>query len=667
MLRSPRVLEIILFFLVLPLYLHNLSRGIYAGDTGLLVTASYVGGVAHPPGYPLFMILGFLVTRLSYVLSYSPAFLVGLISALSTSLAIVIYFRLAFKLTKNLLVSFISSLVAATIYIMWLLAVIPEVFALNSFFALLLLYLSLLYTQSKSSASLYVLAFFLGLSLTNHLTIISIFPSILLIIFPQLKRVFKSEKRVLLTGVLIIFAGLLPYLYVVISSLLKPAVDWAHITGIQSFVSFVLRERYGTTSLGYFEAPGLINRSLALSGYLNFLVTNCTYPTLVLCAIGALTQLWKRSRFGVAIFLAFVLSGPVFFIYAGFPFDTQFHAGVAERFMALSIIELLLFLPIGISLFSKKIGSYFSRPMYTIFFSGIFILIPIQLLIINFPKTDLSGNTLGDNLGKNYLGSLPKKSILLLASDTSLFNTLYVQHGLHTRSDIIVLNALEPEEINKVLRTKSDEIDQPGDTKLAHVALLRNIETIDRKYPVFSEVPFKGNSRITWVPYGMVYELRRADEPELSSEEFNVRTTKIWRSLNVPVYKNISELSTKAIGMSAVFNAYNWALWHTGVYYYATYKDEQHYGEYMLKSIEVSPNFPLGYASLGSYFLNVRKNCSLGILDYKQALEKDPTNKKYFQLLASGLEQCHTDGDTLKGLNAEYKKLFREELKTIKE
>ena len=142
MLRSQRVLEIILFFGILALYIHNLPRSIFPGDSGLLVSASYVGGIPHPPGYPLFTLLGFLITRLSFVGHLSPAFLVGVLSAIFSSLACLLYFRLALHFSKSLLISFISTLILSSIYLFWLMGETPEVFALNNFFILLLLYLA---------------------------------------------------------------------------------------------------------------------------------------------------------------------------------------------------------------------------------------------------------------------------------------------------------------------------------------------------------------------------------------------------------------------------------------------------------------------------------------------------------------------------------------------
>src|SRR3989344_8286706 len=60
-----------LFFLsVSLLYLKNLTRDIYAGDLGDLVTAAYVFGVPHPPGYALFTLLGSILSPISFFFSF---------------------------------------------------------------------------------------------------------------------------------------------------------------------------------------------------------------------------------------------------------------------------------------------------------------------------------------------------------------------------------------------------------------------------------------------------------------------------------------------------------------------------------------------------------------------------------------------------------------------
>src|SRR5262249_50248410 len=50
----------------LAVYLLTASPGLATGDSGELIAAAWTLGVAHPPGYPLYTALGFLITHLSF-------------------------------------------------------------------------------------------------------------------------------------------------------------------------------------------------------------------------------------------------------------------------------------------------------------------------------------------------------------------------------------------------------------------------------------------------------------------------------------------------------------------------------------------------------------------------------------------------------------------------
>ena len=52
----PFILPFFLF------YLFSLHPTVSAGDSGELITAAYTLGIAHPPGYPLWTILGKIFT-----------------------------------------------------------------------------------------------------------------------------------------------------------------------------------------------------------------------------------------------------------------------------------------------------------------------------------------------------------------------------------------------------------------------------------------------------------------------------------------------------------------------------------------------------------------------------------------------------------------------------
>src|SRR6185437_15348384 len=97
--KSKITFSFVLFFGFFLLYLHNLSQSVYGGDVGDLITASAVHGVAHAPGYPLFVFLGFLLVKV--LPFFSPAGRVGLISVFSGALGIGIFYLLLERLTKR--------------------------------------------------------------------------------------------------------------------------------------------------------------------------------------------------------------------------------------------------------------------------------------------------------------------------------------------------------------------------------------------------------------------------------------------------------------------------------------------------------------------------------------------------------------------------------------
>ena len=58
--RPNRFVLALLFGIALLVYLRTLCPTVYWEDAGELITVSHVLGIAHPPGHPLYTILGHL-------------------------------------------------------------------------------------------------------------------------------------------------------------------------------------------------------------------------------------------------------------------------------------------------------------------------------------------------------------------------------------------------------------------------------------------------------------------------------------------------------------------------------------------------------------------------------------------------------------------------------
>lgn len=74
--------SLIACLLPLVIYILTLCREIFFTDGGELAAAAATLGIAHPPGYPLFTLLGRLLTLLPIS---TIAFRIGLLSALSAA------------------------------------------------------------------------------------------------------------------------------------------------------------------------------------------------------------------------------------------------------------------------------------------------------------------------------------------------------------------------------------------------------------------------------------------------------------------------------------------------------------------------------------------------------------------------------------------------------
>jgi len=69
---------LVVFMVIFVVYFWSAPRTVVLEDDGIFILAAYFNGIAHPPGYPLYTLLGHLATYLPFG---SVAFRVHLLSA----------------------------------------------------------------------------------------------------------------------------------------------------------------------------------------------------------------------------------------------------------------------------------------------------------------------------------------------------------------------------------------------------------------------------------------------------------------------------------------------------------------------------------------------------------------------------------------------------------
>lgn len=647
---------LLLFFsFTAAVYLNNLTRDIYSGDLGDLVTASFVAGVPHPPGYPLFTFLGFILSHLPVPLPIVSK--VGLISVFSSLLGLFIFYKLSYRVSRDFLISLLSISILAFSYMFWLHSEIPEVFALNNFFALILFYLAVVFYQEKRIIHLYLFVFFLSLSLTHHQTILFIFPSLLILVIKHFKFIFLSKKRATL---LLIFGilGLLPYAYIPIAALRNPVINWGDASSLENFIRLVLRKDYGEFAPNPFNVSyaDLLTELMFVKDYLSKLIFTLTPPVIVLCLIGIARLFVVDKRILFSFLLGFLFSGP-FFVFYGTRFVTNTgEFGVIERFYVLSSVTFLLFLPYGLFVLRRFFDAIFTRlfsksTVYSALCIVILFSIPFTLFKDNFAKTDLSKTKIGNNLALDILMHLPRGSVIFPHTDTTTFNIWYAHHVLGIRPDIEIVNmpGAGGYSYQKYLAQNNNESSK---------GILLEFK---EKVPVFFtyETSF-GSDDLILVPRGLTFELiYKKNVP--AKEMYIEQIEKTLSALRIPRKTDLSP-SEKNLITPEITTFYSNGLLNIGNFVHFYYKDPKSALAYYQEASFVDYENYAAYANLAVSQYKALKDCKNSVKNIQNALKYYPISKGYYAIWYILHKKCKSDKKLVSAVVRDYQALFHKDI-----
>src|SRR5436190_8034614 len=227
------------------LYFLTAARDIVVGDSPELTMAAAILGVAHPPGYPLFTMVGHIFSLLP--LGPIP-FRVNLLSVICDALTVGIVFLTAFRLSQSRLASAMGALVLALNPLFWSWSLVAEVFPLNNLLASLLIYLLVIWHNEPERFGVLIAAFFVGaMAMTNHQTIVLLAPAICFLFLRRRAALFRPRSLALCLTALLL--GLLPYAYVPWAAARHPAYSWGEVSSAGDLFALIMRQNYGTLHL----------------------------------------------------------------------------------------------------------------------------------------------------------------------------------------------------------------------------------------------------------------------------------------------------------------------------------------------------------------------------------------------------------------------------------
>jgi hypothetical protein len=253
-----RAIVLPVFILSLGLYLLTLAPTIVTvfDDSLEFQLVTYLLGIAHPTGYPLYTLLGWLFTKLPLG---DVAYRVNLMSAVFGAVTIALVYLIGLELiagdwrpeaghrtdTRQAWLEVLAALIGALALVIspvfWSQATIAEVYTLNAALMAGLLWLLVRGTYPPSERWLMALAFLLGVSLTHHRTALLMLPSMAYFLWPQF-RTWRLRTWIKLTVALVM--PCLLYLYIPLRGQVG-SLDGTYTNTLEGFWRHVSTGGYG--------------------------------------------------------------------------------------------------------------------------------------------------------------------------------------------------------------------------------------------------------------------------------------------------------------------------------------------------------------------------------------------------------------------------------------
>ncbi len=447
----------IISFLV---YLVTLAPAIPPGfDSAELISACASGGIAHPPGYPLYTMLGWGLCSLKLA---APALTMNIFSAgCSAAACACLAFGLALGLNSGW-GALVGALSFAFALSPWRMAVGAEVFALHLFFISLLAALAAIYKRVVAwrSYTLCLLSFVLGLSFSHHHTTLLFLPGLAIFLYlssqrrqkaPGTQKIAKpkAEKGVGLSRCATIglaclgfILGLLPYLWLIIRARFlvthsQPfvAFNWGNPSTWANFFWVVTRSGYGSWQL---STQGGQSSGAA---WLFYWLLSLLFKQFKLLAAGlgcwGIAIAWKRQRetFGLWISLL-VLAGPLWALYAAQP-EAEGYQEMMERFFCSSYLAFGAFVGFGATALAELATADGRAKLKKGLIYTLFIAAFLWPLVSNWSGASERGQYLVNNTLLYMAATIPERSVVVAQNDAVCGGLIYAKAVL--KRDFILI------------------------------------------------------------------------------------------------------------------------------------------------------------------------------------------------------------------------------------
>ena len=438
--------------MVFIVYLFTLAPSVVQIDSGELAAVQSTLGIAHPTGYPLFTLIGYLFLKLP--LPFTHIYKANLLAAIWCALGIWIFIKSAQILLENNslaelvnkklkskkvkvvapkeneIVKIVLPSVAGGLFIAfsmtyWSQSASVEVYSLQIFLFNLIIFSVLRAYNSKSESvkPWLVAAVCLALGFANHMTTLLLLPFITILFFAKEKFNSASFKKIGLMLCVFFPLLILLYLYLPVRASTNPEINWGNTINFENFWRHFTGRQYQVWLFA-----SLASAKKQLSYFLQNLPLEFAYAGLLIILAGLL-HTYKLSK----LFFYCLLATFLFAVFYSINYDIV----DIDSYFLLAYIMLGFFAVFG---FQKLIG-LFPHKTHAVIISSLVVLFCSIEAVINFSAVDQSDIHTFQDYTKAVLKNADRNSVIFTYTwDYFVSPSYYFQYSEGLRKDIAVID-----------------------------------------------------------------------------------------------------------------------------------------------------------------------------------------------------------------------------------
>lgn len=431
------------FLASLAVYCKTLCPSVAHGhDSGELTTAAYLLGVAHPPGYPLYVRLGWLWCRL--LPGDNPAWKMNLFAAVCVAaaaglLSLTLRRQLLTELKSTVdatstLAGMVAAFMFAFAYSTWNQAVGAEVFGLHLLLLAGLAWTAVAWLSDESTQSrrrhMTITSILFGLGASHHHTLVLAAPGMLLAAWltqPKVRQWGLSWWMVpsfLLSSVPL-------YWHTMLVARSDPPLNWGSPDNWSAIKEHFLRKAYGTFQLSATLGQRGSGEAHSQGYWISLCRRQFPFPAVGL----ALPSLWfpasRRAPLVAMLLLWAIIYGPGFSLLGQQTAD-EFHLDMQERFYTSSYFAVAGLCGLGLASLLRL------RPLPWSLKTLVFC-VPLLGLVSNWEKCSQAGQYQAYDTMKAQLAICPPNSLYVVSGDLPAGACDYLQMVEHFRPDVATI------------------------------------------------------------------------------------------------------------------------------------------------------------------------------------------------------------------------------------